>query len=132
MYKLITDCAVDYHSRFGALLVGDPWVQEVSKLQQLPYAKKEVEMIRRILHVAHFVGRQATKNEVLKRLTSVALVHIAAHGRMQTGEIALAPNPTQPPQLPGDRDFLLTMKDVLNVEMRAQLVVLSCCHSARG
>ena len=24
------------------------------------------------------------------------------------------------------------MKDVLNVQMRARLVVLSCCHSARG
>ena len=31
-----------------------------------------------------------------------------------------------------EEDFILTMRDVLAVQMRAKLVVLSCCHSARG
>ena len=130
--KLIADCPLDYHSKTGALLVGDPWIQEVSKLLQLPCAREEVQMIGRILHTTPLIGRQATKDEVLKRLPSVALVHIAAHGRMETGEIALAPNPTPASQTPVEGDFMLTMKDVLSVQMRAQLVVLSCCHSARG
>ena len=135
--KLIADCAPDYHSKTGALLVGDPWVQDVvvnqgAKLQQLPCAREEVEMIGRIICTAPLTGKQATKDEVLKRLSSVTLVHIAAHGNMKTGEIALAPNPTQPSRFPIEKDFLLTMKDVLNVQMRARLVVLSCCHSARG
>ena len=34
--KLIADCPAGYHSKTGALLVGDPWVQEVTHLQQLP------------------------------------------------------------------------------------------------
>ena len=89
-------------------------------------------MIGQTLSTSPLIGRQATKNEVLKRLSSVALVHIAAHGSMETGEIALAPNPTNSSQKPIKEDFLLTLKDVLNVEMRAKLVVLSCCHSARG
>ena len=135
--KLITDCPADYHYKNGALLVGDPWVQEVinskgDKLQQLPCAREEVEAIGKILNTAPLTGTDATKTEVLKRLASVALVHIAAHGRMETGEIALTPNPSRSSQLPTEDDYLLTMTDVLNVRLRARLVVLSCCHSGRG
>ena len=134
--KLIADSPADYHSKSGALLVGDPWIQEVTfegtKYPQLPFAREEVQMIGRILHTTPLIGEHATKNEILKRLSSVALVHIAAHGRMATGEIALAPNPSPVSRTPVDKDLVLTMKDVLNIQMRARLVVLSCCHSARG
>ena len=134
--KLITDCPADYHFQSGALLVGDPWVQEYTykgrKLHQLPCAREEVEMIGRILNTETLTGTAATKDAVLQRLSSVALVHIAAHGRMETGEIALAPNNTRESEIPTEKDFLLTMADVLRVQIRARLVVLSCCHSGRG
>ena len=129
--KLILDCPADYHAKNGALLVGDPWVEEV-KLKQLPCARREVELIAEILHTTPLTGKEATKDEVLKQLSNVALVHIAAHGRMETGEIALSPNPTRASEKPSDEDFLLTMSDVLNIRLRARLVVLSCCHSGRG
>lgn len=48
----------------------------------------------------------------MKRLSSAALVHIAAHSCIETGEIALAPNPTLAAQIPFMEDFLLTMGDV--------------------
>ena len=136
--KLIADCAKEYHSRSGALLVGDPWVEEVTNskgekiLDPLPFARKEVEMIGRILNITPFIGRQATKREVLKELSSVALVHFAAHGRMETGEIALTPDPKRRSRVPTKEDYILSMADVLNVKLRARLVVLSCCHSGRG
>ena len=134
--KLITDCPVDFHKKKGALLVGDPYVEEVRykerKWCQLPYAKKEVEMIGRILGTVPFIGEKATKGEVLKQLSTVALVHIAAHGEMETGEILLAPNSARESHQPERKDFLLTMADVLEAKLRARLVVLSCCHSARG
>ena len=123
--KMIADCPVDHHLTSGVLLVGDPWVQDVTTLPQLPFARQEVEMIGRVLGCTPLIGRQATKNEVLRQLGSVALVHFAAHGRMESGEIALAPKN-------GEKDFILTMKDVKRVQMRARLVVLSCCHSAQG
>ncbi|KAM7426078.1 G-protein-signaling modulator 2 [Porites harrisoni] len=129
--KIILDCPADYHAKNGALLVGDPWVEEV-KLKQLPCARREVELIAEILHTTPLTGKEATKAEVLKQLSNVALVHIAAHGRMETGEIALSPNPTRASEKPSDEDFLLTISDVLNVRLRARLVVLSCCHSGRG
>jgi len=132
--RLILECPGDYHSKTGALLVGDPWVQEVVSynLCQLPCAREEVEMIGRILSTIPLTGKEATKDEVMKRLSSVSLVHIAAHSRMDTGEIALYPNPLRASRKPIDDDFLLKMADVLEVKLRARLVVLSCCHSGRG
>ena len=136
--NLIADYPDGYHANSGALLVGDPWVQEVVNahgvkfLSQLPCAREEVEMIGKILNIAPLTGRDATKEMVLKRLSSVALVHIAAHGRMETGEIALSPNPSRTSEIPKEEDYILTMTDVMTVQLRARLVVLSCCHSAQG
>ena len=134
--QLIQNCQADWHCKTGALLVGDPWVQEViyegTTLGQLQWAKKEVQMIGEILQTEPLVGKQATKDQVLRRISSVALVHIAAHGKMETGEIALAPNTTRSSVNPAKEDYLLTVKDVLKAQIRARLVVLSCCHSARG
>ena len=136
--RLIADCPKEYHSRSGALLVGDPWVEEVRNsngkkvLDQLSFAREEVKMIGEILNVTPLIGKKATKCEVLKVLNSVALVHIAAHGCMETGEIALTPDPNRASPIPTKEDYLLKIVDVLSVKMRARLVVLSCCHSGRG
>ena len=127
--RLIQNCPADWHSKTGALLVGDPWVQEVpvvdgqKPLEQLEWAEKEVQTIGEILQTEPLIGKQATKDEVLRRISSVALVHIAAHGSVETGDFS---------QIPDKEDYLLTMKDVLNAQIRARPVVLSCCHSARG
>nr|XP_058947836.1 tetratricopeptide repeat protein 28-like [Pocillopora verrucosa] len=134
--QLIHDCPTDFHMKTGALLVGDPCFKHIfyegRLLVQLPGARKEVEMIGRILNVSPLTGEMATKDEVLKRISSVALVHIAAHGKMETGEVILAPNTTRDNPHPQERDYLLTMKDVIEAGLRARLVVLSCCHTARG
>ena len=142
--KLIMHSPEDYHRMTGALLVGDPCLEEVKKprYSQLPCAKKEVEMIGKILNILPLTGIEATKKKVLERISSVALVHIAAHGRKETGEIALSPNPgwennqdqasVSKIKIPKDEDYILKMSDVLEVRLRARLVVLSCCHSGRG
>ena len=138
--KLVADCPPEYHSKSGALLVGDPWVQDLpfhkgKRLDQLPYARKEVVMIGLILDTKPLVGTEATKDAVLKQLSSVSLVHIAAHGRMEKGEIVLAPNPAsrvRSSQMSSEEGYLLTMSDVLSIKLTARLVVLSCCHSGRG
>jgi len=51
---------------------------------------------------------------------------------METGEIALTPDPQRASPIPSEADYLLTMADVLSVRLRARLVVLSCCHSGKG
>ena len=136
--KLIGKFRQDYHRSSGVLLVGDPCVKEITNeqgevmLSPLPYARKEVNSIGEMLGVVPLTGNKATKEEVLKRIGSVALVHIAAHGHMETGEIALAPNPARISKVPGEKDYMLKMADVHAAKLRARLVVLSCCHSAQG
>ena len=135
--KIILHCP-EYHCSSGALIVGDPDVSEVTNsqgdqiLQQLPFARKEAQMIGQILNTAPLTGKLATKCEVLKQICSVAVVHIAAHGCMETGEIALSPNPERKSQTLAEEDYMLTMADVMSAKLRAKLVVLSCCHSGRG
>ena len=131
--QLIIRSPEDFHHKTGALLVGDPAMDEVPfNLSQLPCAREEVEMIARRLKTLPLTGKNATKKEVLERITSVALIHFAAHGRCETGEIALAPNLERPSQTPKEDDFILTISDVQAVQLKARLVVLSCCHSGRG
>ena len=135
--QLITGAPESFHSRSGVLLVGDPCLEEVTNVfgkpvwRQLPFAREEVEMIGKLVKTTPLIGKDATKGEVLQRLKSVALVHIAAHGSAETGEILLAPNPGWTSSIPKEH-YILTMSDVQAVRLRARLVVLSCCHSGRG
>ena len=136
--KLIQDSPEDYHSQTGALIVGDPKVGTVrykgnkTKISRLPCAGKEAEMIGRLLGVQPLLGEQATKQAVLERLNSASLIHFAAHGDSDTGEIALAANHPTAKRLPNEEEYLLKMSDISKVKLRAKLIVLSCCHSGRG
>ena len=134
--KLIQLSSADYHSETGALIVGDPDVRDVYyqgellKLEQLPWARKEAQMIGRLLGVKPLVGNDARKQTVLEKMPSVSLIHLAAHGDAERGEIALSPISSC--GTPHEEDYLLTMAEISQVRLRAKLVVLSCCHSASG
>ena len=136
--KLILDSPAGSHSETGALIVGEPRVTDVyfkgelRSLCPLPGAKAEAEMIARLLPESHLLIReQATKQAVLQRLPSVSLVHFAAHGDAERGEIALTP-PDSTMGIPHEQDYLLSMAEISQVRLTAKLVVLSCCHTARG
>ncbi|XP_078370962.1 tetratricopeptide repeat protein 28-like [Oculina patagonica] len=135
--KLIQDCPADYHSQTGALIVGDPDVGLVrykgkkKNISRLPCAGNEAAMIGRLLGVQPLLGEQETKQAVLERINSVSLVHCAAHGDAEKGEIALSPLRSIN-RIPKEEDYLLTLSDIARVQLRAKLVVLSCCHSGQG
>ena len=136
--KLIQDSPADYHSQTGALIVGNPDVGRVryngrlKDISRLPCAESEANMIGGKLGVEPLLGKQATKQAVLQAINSVSLIHFAAHGNSERGEIALAPALRTPNRIPKEEDYLLTMSDISKVQLRAKLVVLSCCHSGRG
>ena len=73
-FNVIVGAPDDFHSKTGALIVGDPWLKEVTNkkgepiLQQLPCAKQEVEMIGHLLQTTPLTGKSATKSEVLKSM----------------------------------------------------------------
>ena len=135
--KLIQDSPANYHSQTGALVVGDPKVGQVfymgrpRSFSPLPGAREEAEMIGKALGILPLLGEHASKQAVLERINAVSLIHFAAHGNAERGEIALSPlrSSTRPPQ---EEEYLLTMSDISRVQLRAKLVVLSCCHSAKG
>ena len=136
--KLILDSPAGSHSETGALIVGEPNVTDVyfkgelRYLCKLPGAKAEAKMIARLLPESHLlIGEQATKEAVLQRIPSVSLVHFAAHGDAERGEIALTP-PDSTMGIPHEQDYLLSMAEISQVRLTAKLVVLSCCHTARG
>ena len=132
-YQLILSVPEGHHKKTGALLVGNPCLNQLKKPPpDLPCAQEEVEMIASILKTRPLTGRQATKAEVMKRMSSVGLIHIAAHGNELTGEIALSPNPGWTSKFPREKDYILKMSDVQAANLRARLVVLSSCHSGRG
>ena len=134
--KLIQHSPAHYHSNTGALIVGEPEVSDVSykgKLQHLdplPWARKEAQMIGLLLGVQPLLGKNATKQAVLESMKSVSLIHFAAHGDAERGEIALSPKLSC--GIPHEEDYLLTMAEISQVRLTAKLVVLSCCHSASG
>ena len=135
--KLIQDCPADFHSEVGAVVVGDPKVGKVYYMGgertfvPLHCARKEAEMVGELLGVQPLLGERAKKQEVLQAMNSVSLIHIAAHGNAERGEIALSPS-LATNTIPEEEDYLLRISDVSQVKLRAKLVVLSCCHSGRG
>ena len=129
--KIIQDSPEDYHSNTGALIIGNP---KVDGLLPLPGARKEAEMVGRLVGVPPLVDEKATWQAVLERISSVSLIHFAAHGDAERGEIALSPTPIPNSQnaIPPQEAYMLTMADVSRVKVRAKLIVLSCCHSGSG
>ena len=136
---VIQDSPKEYHAQTGTLIVADPVVQgvefegKVGNLKPLPNARTEADMISRYVTapILKLIGEQATKEEVLKRIQDVSLVHIAAHGDAERGEIALTPN-KRTDGIARMEDYLLRMEDIAKVGIRAKLVVLSCCNTGRG
>ena len=71
-YQLLLSVPEDHHKKTGALLVGNPCLKELKKpLDDLAGAQEEVEMIASILNTRPLTGRQATKAEVMRRMSSV-------------------------------------------------------------
>ena len=136
--KLIQESPADYHSRTGALIVGDPDVGlvfyrgERVRRWHLPSAREEAEIIGDLVGSQPLLGKQATKQAVIQNINSVSLIHFACHGDPERGEIILAPSPLRCNKIPQEEDYLLTMAEISQVRVRAKLVVLSCCHSAKG
>ncbi|KAK3701536.1 hypothetical protein QZH41_007893 [Actinostola sp. cb2023] len=131
----------NFHYKTGALIIGDPSVGRVilngreKFIMPLEGAREEAKAIAKELGVRPLIGDGATKEAVLEKLQQgVSVVHIAAHGILSKATIVLAPSPEvrAAKKIPDEEDYMLTMADVQNAQVRAKLVVLGCCHSGRG
>ena len=116
-----------------ALFVGNPTVEKISfngeEFNPLPGAAQEAKYLANLFQAAALLGRSARKQVVLQLLTEASIIHIAAHGEPNRGEIILAPN-TFHDQSP--ESFLLRQEDITSISVQARLVVLCCCYTGQG
>jgi CHAT domain-containing protein len=124
----------------AALLVGNPTMPNVTfplgtptqRLAPLPGSEQEATAIAPMLGTQPLLGSQATKASVLQRITTARLIHFATHGLLDEvngldSAIALAPDGT------GEtNDGLLTAAEIAQMNLTAELAVLSACSTGQG
>ncbi len=114
-----------------ALKIGD----KPEQLDPLPGAEIEAKEIARLLNTKAIIGKDATKAQILKLLPTARIIHLATHGwaddvRGLGSWIALAPNPTKNQNETGNG--LLTAEEILDLQLQAELFVISACQTGRG
>lgn len=120
----------------GSLVVGNPkfsktpitWQLTLLLLAQLPHAEEEVQNIAQLLKTKVVTGEQATKAFTLSQMPNARIIHLATHGLLGNfgsgSALALAPS--------GKDNGLLTESEILNLNLSAELVVMSACNTAQG
>ncbi len=115
-----------------ALIVGNPVMPRLrgEQMPSLSGAKKEAIAIANLFNTQPLIGKQATEAEVTKRMKTAKYIHLATHGLLDSingdipGAIALTPTPT-------DNGFL-TASEIFDMQLNADLAVLSACDTALG
>ncbi len=122
-----------------AVVVGNPTMPTIparnnkppQKLSNLQYAEEEGRKIAQRLNTQFLTGNKATKATVLKQLPNARYIHLATHGLLEDytgfgipGAIALAPS--------GKDKGFLTSSEIQDLDLKAELAVLSACDTGRG
>ena len=124
----------------SALVVGNPVMpteiatpgkNTLLDLVPLPGAETEAQTIAKILQTTQIIGQAATELVIKQQISQARLVHLATHGLLNDftnsgipGAIALAPG--------GGEDGVLTSNEILDLNLNAELVVVSACDTGRG
>lgn len=129
----------------NSLVLGNPTMPTVvlrpgtpaQRLTALPGAEKEAIAIASLLNTNAITGSHGTKATVVQKMPQANIIHFATHGILDDlrglgSAIALAPDPTQTEEKLSQTNVLLTAEEILDMQLTADLVVLSACDTGRG
>jgi CHAT domain-containing protein/Tfp pilus assembly protein PilF len=105
-----------------------------ANLAPLPGAETQVKELARIYGSAHskiYTGAEATEDRLKSEAPGARVVHIAAHGIVNNtspmySQLVLSRGPGS------DDDGVLEAWEIMNMDLKADLVVLAACDTARG
>ncbi len=124
------------------LIVGDPIMPTILNSAsnipisppQLEGARKEAEQIAEKFHQSSLTGYHASKHTIKLKMTDVRFIHFATHGLLEYRTHFM------PQNIPGalvfaaseEDDGLLTATEIFDMELNAELAVLSACNTGQG
>lgn len=131
----------------ATLIVGNPDMptlslgvdQPAQPLDPLPGAEQEAIAIATLLRTQPLLGAAATEAAVVERMSTASIIHLATHGLLDelnhlglTTPGAIALTPTSSAHSSRSTDGLLTTAEILELNLQANLVVLSACNTGIG
>lgn len=128
-----------------ALVVGNPDIppivlpgqSEAWKPVRLPHAQREAIDVARLFNTTALTQKKATKRRVLMDMVDADAIHIATHGNQGMTSLAFSPDEDDRAdmtdgQCTNPNLCLLSCQEVEALRLKAKLVVLSSCSTARG
>lgn len=123
------------------LIVGNPTMpryqsrpdKESVPLQPLPGAESEANYIAELFKVTPLKGDEADERSVVAAMKTAKYIHLATHGLLEAentyaqsylSSLALAPS--------AGEDGFLTVRETMQLDLNAELAVLSGCDTGRG
>jgi CHAT domain-containing protein len=104
-------------------------------LDPLPEAETEVKSLGRLYGEARsriYVGAQATEERVKAEAANFGIVHLATHAILNDGSPMYSQVVLSQSDKPDSEDGLLEAWEIMKLNLKADLVVLSACETARG
>jgi tetratricopeptide (TPR) repeat protein/CHAT domain-containing protein len=92
-------------------------------------AEKEVTSMATLLGVGPVTGCQATKERIIETLSQSSLAHLVTYGSWKKGCLAFTPNIHCYGDRPPEDSYLMSVSDLLAVDLTAKMVVISSCCS---
>jgi CHAT domain-containing protein len=98
---------------------------------RLPYAIDEGRRVAEMYkpHSRTLLGKEATESRFKQEASRYSIVHVASHGKFDKANPLFSGIELEPDQA---SDGLLQVHEVLGLKMRASLVNLSACETARA
>jgi CHAT domain-containing protein/Tfp pilus assembly protein PilF len=104
-------------------------------LDPLPEAKRQVRTLARLYGQDHskiYVGPNATEEQFKAEAKDYDILHLATHGILNDRSPMYSHMLLSQSSGDAEEDGLLEARELMSMELRANLVVLSACETARG